>query len=232
MSLEQNVAALTAAVVDLTTALRASGAGAQDASATLAAFAATVPASTDPAPPKRGPGRPPKNPQIPAPEAQDFGPANEGDVNGTAYYACDAHNTVAKFAPTDSLSAVSDRTKWVQVTGAEYLAKRAALAERFPTSAVSTPAAAPPTPTAAPAPSAAPAASDPPSNAQSPTFASVQDALLAVAKNDPAKGRERIVKALAVAGVKVVSQLVDKPADVLAAVLAAASAVETDPLFG
>ena len=204
----------------------------------------------------RGPGRPRKDATAsveapaattpPAGTSVDFGPANAGDVDGTAYFVCDAHNTVAKFAPTESLGPVSDKTKWVQVTGAEYLGKQKALAERFPSA--QTPTAAPSAPTAAPAQAAAPAVSaTPTSTPATHSYGSVRAACIELVKAGDARretdtsapaGRDLLVPVLERAGVKSVPQLADVAPDVLVRVAAdvaaamAPKAAEVDPLFG
>jgi hypothetical protein len=213
MSIEQTLSALITALNANTDALLKTG-GAPEA--------------------KRGPGRPRKD-DTPVAETKDFGPALPGDADGTSYFASRDAQRVAKFAPTDSLGPVSDRTKWAQISGEEYAAKIKALEAKKPAaaSAQTQTAAAPSQPTAQA--SAVPAASATSTNtASAHSFESVQKALLELAQSDPAKGRERIIAILTKAGVKLVREL-STNSDALASVIAdlyPQEATIADPLFG
>jgi hypothetical protein len=183
--------------------------------------------------PKRGPGRPRKDAAAPTPApspeptpeqpaAESFGVV-EGDPEGTTYWWGEKHNTAARILPTESLGPVADRAVWAQLSPADYLAKKQALAEKFPTSAAPAPtpapapAAAPSAPTAAAAPAAAPTtkASD-----STVSFQQAREALLGIAKARPADGRDIVVSILAKHGCKSVPELGNKDAATFAAVLA------------
>jgi hypothetical protein len=227
MSLEQALTALTVAVKENTAAMQAFVAGEEPSTA------------------KRGPGRPRKDamptaanppPVGTAAQTQDFGPALPGDADGTSYFASRDAQSVAKFAPTDSLVPVSDRTKWEQISGELYAAKLAALEAKKPAaaSAQTKTDAAPSQPTA-PANAAPAESATNTSTTVALSYESVRASLLGLAQSDPANGRSRILAILKKAGVNSVPELADKPADVLAQVaaeIAGKSDEAADPLFG
>lgn len=162
----------------------------------------------------------------------EFGPANSGDAEGTTYWSDPVHNTIYKLVPGDGNVPIVGSG---QITGAAFLEKQAALAKQFPASAAPAPApaAAPSTPTATAAPAAAPTTAA----GAAPDYPAVRAALLQLAKDDPATGRDRVLAILAAVKVNAVPELATAGADALAAVMlqigaANAPANATDALFG
>lgn len=121
----------------------------------------------------------------------------EGDPEGTRYFRLDKHNTVYKITPTDPLTIIEGS---VEISGDDFLARKAELAEQFKSvQTASAPAPAPaPAPAASPTP---PAASVPtPASAPTPTWDETLEALKALGKK-PGNGRELLLGLLKEFGV-------------------------------
>jgi hypothetical protein len=225
MSLEQAIADLTTAVRENTAALTRSAVVLTDADA--AADAAGTPRPDNPTAqataaqaaekPKRG--RPPA-----VKPAANFGPVNSGDPEGTTYWFNAKHDSAYRITPTDPQT---DMMGSEQITAAAFNEHQTRLAAKYASAATAQAAqsAAKAPTTVAPTTTAA-GASD---------YNAVRAALLQLAKDDPVKGRERVLAILAQFKVNAVPDLASATADVLAQVMAAAkapAAAESDALFG
>ena len=146
-----------------------------------------------------------------------------GDAEGTRYFVIPKHNTVARVAPGEVVPTIEST---VEVSGAEYEAKKADYAKK---SATATQSAEPAAVTTAAAP-----AQTVSSNAAAVSFKQVVDALTLLSKDTrPGKGRDAIVAFVGKHGVAKVPALeaLGKNAELLAeveALLAPDAAAEDD----
>lgn len=173
--------------------------------------------------PKRGrPAGKPSGQKV----SSDFGPANNGDAEGTTYWSDPVHRTIYKLVPGDGNVPIVGSG---QITGAAYVEKQAALAAQFPSSATA------PAPAAsAHTPATATAAAAGAATTKALDYNVVRAALLQVAKDDPVAGRDKVLAILAAVKINTVPELATANAEVLADVMAriATKAPEADSLFG
>lgn len=224
MSLELAITDLAAAMRELAAATRGAPLGVVLAADQPAPQAGT-PAAESPAADKPRRGRPPKV------EGKPTLALNPGDPEGTTYWHHVKSDTAYAMAPGDTTALPEGA---YQIDGPFFLAKKAEIAAKYPESAKPAaasgpvaPAHSPPTATAAVAGAASTKVLD---------YATVRAALLQVAKDDPAAGRDKVLAVLAAVKVNAVPELATASAELLAAVMAQlsapAAAAESDALFG